>query len=106
MTELERLMQEQTNMITYQRNTIKDQKNMIICQKNMIGKLSEDRYVDSDCETYTTYSDTDDAHSPTRRYHHSRPNMKHMERTISCSTLSNYHFADTIQQLEEGEDEV
>ena len=95
-------------MINFQENTIKKQENVIICQKSMIGRLSEERRGDSDYETYATYSDTDDNYSPTRKsVHYSRPNMQpHLERTISCSTISNYHMADTIKDLGEGGVEV
>jgi hypothetical protein len=110
-TELERMMQEQSNMINFQRNTIKEQENVITCQKTMIGRLSvsEDRRIDSNYETYetyTTYSYTDDNHSPTRKSVHYSRNMKpRIERMNSCSTLSNYHLADTIRDMEQEEDE-
>ena len=107
LTELERLMQEQSNMINFQQNTIKEQEDVITCQKNVIGQLSEEKRGDSDYETYTTYSDTDDNHSPTRRPSHSRLSMRpHMKRTISCSTISNYHLADSVQCLEEDGNEM
>ena len=53
-TELECLMQEQINMINSQKNTIKEQENMIDSQKSLIGRLSRERQVDSDYETYAT----------------------------------------------------
>ena len=101
-------MQEQSNMINTQKNTIKEQENVITCQKSMIGRLSEERRADSDYETYetyTTYSDTDDNLSPTRKSVHYSRNLKpRIERMNSCSTLSNYHMADT--NMEEDQDEV
>ena len=107
-TELETLMKEQINMINHQKNTIKEQENMICTQKSMIGRLSNERQADSDYETYATYSDTDDNCSPTRRSVHYSRNMKpRIERMNSCSTLSNYHMADSlISKMEEDEDEV
>ena len=104
-TELESLMQEQINMINSQKKAIKEQENTISTQKTLIGKLSRDRQVDSDYDTYATspYSDTDDNQSPDRKSgHYSRNNKPRIERMNSCSTITNYSMADSfIGKMEE-----